>query len=945
MNQIRTLSFCFLIVLILLISVPVYAQDAEFDALAQKLAALGITPTRIEGSTAAQVLVAYEQHFGEGDGAVLFNALAVMRTVVETLPQVQQVVVSSSYAGQPLVEITAQSADVRAMHANQLDIDTFYDRLAFNEQHPPDQALLQNMGLLNIWEHGLTLQGNELHLSFAQPVVEPPDSLAVEWVQIFGWIADKTAGLTGATLHPSFPDGTQVIVSVDLANVLAYHSGAMSFAELLASLEIAAVPEVSLAEVSPTVTTPLLAAPTSTTSVVLSLAPTAQPTHQVIPTLPQVQPPPTLNIPTLPPPPLQLAGGLPGPTLAPEVGPPLGELAAPTPSQLESPPLVLVQPTLAPPQVEPVATQIALQPEMPEPPPPTQQPPALPQQTVGTGRIAFASNFQGDYEIYTIDPDGSNLVRLTDRPGEDWLPAWSPDGSKIAYQYMCAEHGVFHLCFMNADGSDVRCLKPTIQGNPVSVQRPAWSPDGRSFVFSAESMSQPTTVNSISADGSTLTTLSTGRDPSWSPADSRITFMDNGQVFVINADGSGKQQLTNNPGYCMYPTWSPDGTRIAYSVDGQGLHIMNADGSGDQVIAPNTSWGLAWSPDGSQLALGSDNMVMILESNGSFVQNLMQGVQPSWSRTGGVTAVPLPGSPPVQAQPQAAQVPVQGVSAASGLSGHIAYPVFRPGMSKPTYDIYASKPDGSDRRLLWEWGRQPDIRRGDLRVVLNGDGQGKDNLWTVNIDGSDPRESSLHPEDAHPRWGPYGDRLLFDSEFYLWNDQRQWTVWVQNSVDKGSDPVAVNVADRVVPGKSPLWLDNDWVVYSGCNFWEGGSRCGLYTNPSWGDARARMLTDQAEDTAGDCFGERIAYMSRASGNWDVWTVNFDGGGKMNLTNHPANDGLPAFSPDGSKIAFLSDRDGVWAMWIMNADGTNPQQLFDTGGTMGDDWATERISWE
>jgi len=941
MNQIRTLSFCFLIVLVLLISAPVYAQDAEFDALAQKLAALGITPTRIEGSAAAQVLVAYEQHFGEGDGAVLFNALAVMRTVVETLPQVQQVVVSSSYAGQPLVEITAQSADVRAMHANQLDIDTFYDRLSFNEQRPPDLALLRNMGLLNIWEHGLTLQGNELHLSFAQPLVEPPDSLAVEWVQIFEWIADKTAGLTGATLHTSLPDGTQIVVRVDLANVLAYRSGAMSFAELLASLEIAAVPGVALAEISPTVTMQFLAAPASTTPAELTVAPAAQPTQPVIPTLPQGQPPPILNIPTLPPPPLQLSGG--PPTLAPEVGAPLSELAAPTPSQLESPPLVLVQPTLSPPQVEPGATQLVLQPELPEAPPPTQQPPVLPQQTVGAGRIAFASNFQGDYEIYTIDPDGSNLVRLTNRPGEDWLPAWSPDGSQIAYQYMCAEHGVFHLCFMNADGSDVRCLKPTIQGNPVSVQRPAWSPDGRSFVFSAESMSQPTTVNIISADGSTLTTLSTGRDPSWSPAGSRITFMDNGQVFVINADGSGKQQLTNNPGYCMYPTWSPDGTRIAYSVDGQGLHIMNADGSGDQIVAPNTSWGLAWSPDGSQLALGAENMVTILGSDGSFVRNVMQGVQPSWGRAGGVAAPSLPETSAVEEPP--AQVPAQAVSAASGLSGYIAYPVFKPAMSKPTYDIYVSKPDGTERQLLWEWGRQPDVRRGDRRVVLNGDGQGKDNLWTVNIDGSDPREASLHPEDAHPRWGPYGDRLLFDSEFYLWNDQRQWTVWVQNSVDKGSEPIAVTVADRVVPGKSPLWLDNDWVVYNGCNFWEGGSRCGLYTNPSWGDARARMLTDQADDTAGDCFGERIAYMSRASGNWDVWTVNFDGGGKMNLSNHPANDGLPAFSPDGSKIAFLSDRAGAWAVWMMNADGTNPQQLFDTGGTMGDDWATERISWE
>ena len=414
----------------------------------------------------------------------------------------------------------------------------------------------------------------------------------------------------------------------------------------------------------------------------------------------------------------------------------------------------------------------------------------------------------------------------------------------------------------------------------------------------------------------------------------------------------------------MYPTWSPDGARIAYSVDGQGLHVMNADGSNDQVISNYTSWGLAWSPDSSQLAIGYEGSLMILNANGTAPRALAQGIQPSWSRAGGAaapavpvqtpplpeatTAIPIQPSPatvatiPIPAQPS--PMPIVTVPATVSLSGYIAFPVFKPGMSKATYDIYVARPDGSEKRLLWEWGRQPDIRRGDGRVVLSGDGQGRDNLWTVNLDGSDAKESSLHPEDAHPRWGPNGDRLVFDSQFYLWNDQRVWTVWVQNSVDKGSEPVSVKVADRVVPGEAPIWLDNDWVVYTGCNFWEGGSRCGLYTCPSWGDARAKQLTDQPDDRAGDFFGSLIAYMSRSSGNWDVWTVDWGSGQKVNLTNHPANDGLPTFSPDGSKIAFMSDRSGAWAVWVMNTDGNNFQKLFDIDGTMGDDWGTERMSW-
>jgi hypothetical protein len=311
------------------------------------------------------------------------------------------------------------------------------------------------------------------------------------------------------------------------------------------------------------------------------------------------------------------------------------------------------------------------------------------------------------------------------------------------------------------------------------------------------------------------------------------------------------------------------------------------------------------------------------------------------------TATPQLPEPP---QPAGSVVPpappAQPGSVLAPLAGHLAFEVYKPGMSKPTYDIYISRPDGSDRRLLWEWGRQPRFRRGDGRIVLNGDGQGKDNLWTLNPDGSAARESSLHPEDAHPSWSPDGQRLLFDSEFYTWGaaGDRIWTIWVQNSVDKGSEPVSVSVAGRVVPGRAPLWLDNDWIVYTGCNFWAGAGSCGLYTAPSWGGDRARQLTTGADDIAGDVLGNRIVYASRLDGNWEIYTVNFDGGGKANLTNNPANDGLPAFSPDGRNVAFVSDRSGAWAIWVMNGDGSNQRKLFDLPGAMGDDWVGERISW-
>jgi TolB protein len=83
-------------------------------------------------------------------------------------------------------------------------------------------------------------------------------------------------------------------------------------------------------------------------------------------------------------------------------------------------------------------------------------------------------------------------------------------------------------------------------------------------------------------------------------------------------------------------------------------------------------------------------------------------------------------------------------------------------------------------------------------------------------------------------------------------------------------------------------------------------------------------------------------------------MNGDGGNPVRLTNNHANDGLPAWSPDGRKIAFASDRDGVWSIWAMNPDGSGQTKLFDMGGSpdgvIGFDvnnsrgWLEERISW-
>ena len=89
-------------------------------------------------------------------------------------------------------------------------------------------------------------------------------------------------------------------------------------------------------------------------------------------------------------------------------------------------------------------------------------------------RIAFSSERDGNDEIYVMDTDGSNLIRLTNRPELDWWPAWSPDGMRIAYATQKGKPGDWHheIWIMNADGSNQICL--TL--GPSDEAYPAWSP-------------------------------------------------------------------------------------------------------------------------------------------------------------------------------------------------------------------------------------------------------------------------------------------------------------------------------------------------------------------------------------------------------------------------------------------------------------------------------------
>jgi Tol biopolymer transport system component len=229
-------------------------------------------------------------------------------------------------------------------------------------------------------------------------------------------------------------------------------------------------------------------------------------------------------------------------------------------------------------------------------------------------RIAFTSTSEGNAEIYVMKADGTEVSRLTNHPFYDLSPTWSPDGTRIAFRRidLLPDDDEFvdfdEIMVMEADGSGV--LQVTASTDPeVRYGAPDWSRDGRRIAFEEwiyyESPARSIAV--INPDGTGLQYASRyysdagDFDPAWS-TDGRIAFshwdyLDDREIYVMNADGSGQIQLTNNPADDLDPAWSRDDRKIAFtSGRGLGIYVKNVAGSGVTRLTSGYDLQPTWSP-------------------------------------------------------------------------------------------------------------------------------------------------------------------------------------------------------------------------------------------------------------------------------------------------------------------------------------------------------------
>jgi len=235
------------------------------------------------------------------------------------------------------------------------------------------------------------------------------------------------------------------------------------------------------------------------------------------------------------------------------------------------------------------------------------------------GRIVFASNRDGNSEIYAMNGDGSYPVDLTGNPAADRDPAVSPDGTQVLFA--SNRDGDFEIYRMASSGGPATQLT----SNSSDDLEPAWSPNGNQIVF-VSNRDGNNEIYEMAADGSGQTRLTSNAAsdlaPDWSPDGAEIVYQrdtagtavgQGSEVFKMNADGQGQTDLTNNAANIVdgAPSWSPDGSRIAFHSSRNGdLDIYSMTATGSSVTRLTTSTAPdrnpAWSPSGSYIAFESD---------------------------------------------------------------------------------------------------------------------------------------------------------------------------------------------------------------------------------------------------------------------------------------------------------------------------------------------------
>lgn len=202
--------------------------------------------------------------------------------------------------------------------------------------------------------------------------------------------------------------------------------------------------------------------------------------------------------------------------------------------------------------------------------------------------IAFTSERVGWWKIWLMNVENNSFKQLTTSRSAEYAPCWSPNGKQIVF--VTSRDGNAELYTMSATGQNLR----NITQNPANDNLPSWGADNR--IYYSTKIEGFFQIAAINPDGSDRQIITEGKThkymPQLSPNQKRLLFYsdagNNSDVYIMNINGSGIQRLTDHPLLDIRPRWSPDGQKIVFErgnkQDNQHIFIMNADGSAKRQL-------------------------------------------------------------------------------------------------------------------------------------------------------------------------------------------------------------------------------------------------------------------------------------------------------------------------------------------------------------------------